>query len=71
MGMDVPPADLLTTNQPTVAKAVVAVTTALTTAIGTALSDGAVTVWEMVVGVLLAIGSGAAVWATTNEPTKG
>lgn len=62
--------NLLESEQQTVAKAVVAVTTALGTAIGTALADGKVTVWEIVLGVLLAAGSGAAVWATTNEPSR-
>lgn len=57
-------------ERPTVAKAVVAVTGALGTALATALADGAVTVWEVVFGVLAAIGAGAAVWATDNRPTS-
>jgi hypothetical protein len=59
----------LTVGEPqTIAKAVVAVSGALVTAITTALSDGHVTVWELVVGGLVALGSGAAVWATSNKP---
>jgi hypothetical protein len=59
----------LTVGEPqTIAKAVVAVTGALATAITTALSDGRVTVWELVIGGLVALGSGAAVWATSNRP---
>lgn len=57
----------LTTEQPTVAKAVVAGVGALTTGLTTALADGAVTIWEVVFAVLLTIGSVAAVWATTNK----
>lgn len=54
-------------EEETIAKAVVAGSTALATAIGTALSDGHVTVWEVVLGVLLAAGSAAAVWSTSNK----
>lgn len=59
----------VTVGEPqTIAKAVVAGTGALATAITTALADGQVTVWEIVLGVLLAAGSAAAVWATSNKP---
>jgi hypothetical protein len=63
--LQVPPA-----REQTIAKAVVAVTGSLGVAIVAALADGKVTVWEIVLGVLTALGTGAAVWATSNEPAK-
>jgi zinc transporter ZupT len=56
-------------QKPTIAKAVVAVSGALGAAIATAVSDGHVTAVEIVLAVLLAVGAGAAVWATTNKPS--
>lgn len=58
------------TNKPTVAKAVVATVGSLSVGIATSLADGQVTVWELALAILGAIGAGAAVWATTNEPSK-
>lgn len=55
-------------ERPTVAKAVVAGAGALGTAIATAVADGRVTVWEIVLGALAAIGTVAGVWATSNKP---
>ena len=60
--------ELTVVEEPTIAKAIVAVTTALGTAIATALSDGHITVWEIVLSVLGSIAAGAAVWATSNKP---
>lgn len=57
-------------NKPTIAKAVVATVGSLSVGIATALSDGQITVWELALAILGAIGAGAAVWATTNEPSK-
>lgn len=61
---------LVDQGKPTIAKAVVAVVGALTTAIATALADGRVTSWELILGALGAVGAGAAVWATSNDPAK-
>lgn len=59
----------LTVGQPqTIAKAVVAVTTALGTGIATAVSDGRVTWVELVLAALGAAAAGASVWAVTNDP---
>jgi hypothetical protein len=58
------------TQGPTIAKAVIAVTGSLGVAIAAAVADGSVTVWEIVLGVLAALGTGAAVWATSNEPAR-
>lgn len=55
-------------EKPTIAKAIVAVSATLGAALVTAVSDGSVTWVEIVLGVLTAIGAGAAVWATTNKP---
>jgi hypothetical protein len=55
---------------PTIAKAIVAVTGSLCVAIAAALADGRVTVWEIVLGAIAAVGTGAAVWATSNEPAR-
>jgi hypothetical protein len=55
---------------PTIAKAVVAVTGSLGVAIAAALADGEITVWEIVLGAIAALGTGAAVWATSNDPAR-
>ena len=60
--------ELTVDEKPTIAKAVVATTGALGVAIISALADGRVTVWEIVLGVLGAIGAGAATWAVSNKP---
>jgi hypothetical protein len=55
---------------PTIAKAVVAVTGSLGVAITAALADGHITVWEIALGAIAAVGTGALVWATSNDPAK-
>ncbi len=51
----------------TIAKAVVAFSGALGVAIASAVADGRVTVWEVVIGVLAAVGTAGGVWATSNK----
>lgn len=60
-------APVIIDDTPTPAKAIVATVGALTTGIVAALADGHVDVWEIVLGVLLAIGAGATTYAVTNK----
>jgi hypothetical protein len=57
----------VTLGPDTIAKAVVAGTGALGVAIISAVADGHVTVWEIVLGALAAIGTAAGTWATSNK----
>lgn len=62
------PSTVVVEEKPTIAKAVIAGTGAMATAIVAALADGRVTVWEIVLGVLLAAGTAATTWSVSNKP---
>lgn len=60
--------ELVVPEKDTIAKAVIAFTGAMSTSIVAALADGRVTVWEIVLGLLFAAGTGAATWSVSNKP---
>ena len=69
MGTPVEPAPLpvvLTTEEPTIAKAVIAGVTALGGQLITALSDGHLTATEIVSAVVFTAVAAASVWAVSN-----